>query len=108
MTSGWEIRVARSVEWSIGRAPGMGPRRNAPEADVEKLRGVIKEPRFMDAEEVTGLRRAAEQELNIMEAARTTNKTKAEHLKVSLRLLTFGTGFLAIAVVAIAMRIILD
>lgn len=76
------------------------------EAAIPKLRAVIGNPALMVAEEQEAMGPAAEQALDILEAARARNKTKATALRWELRFLAAGTAFLALAVATVAFGIV--
>ena len=77
------------------------------EAKLAKLREIVGNKDYMGADEQVGLARAAENALDILEAARATNEGKAGRLRLALGLLAAGTGGLALAVAAIVCRALL-
>lgn len=81
------------------------PRADYEEADLKKLREVISDATLMEADELKGLHRVGEQALDILEAARKTNSSKAEQLRWALRSLAAGAGSLAVAVGAVVYAI---
>jgi hypothetical protein len=72
------------------------------EADLNRLRAIISEPAYMEADEKIGLRRMGEQALDVLDEARKVNKRKAERLRDALTALAAGAAALAVAVGAIA------